>query len=151
MRNSKEIGDTTESRALSMLVAYGYSVSIPFGDNDRYDLVVDDGETLYRLQCKTAWSNKDRTIRFNTHSQTTKNGTYHKQPYRNDIDAFLVYYPGNEQFYWIDVADATEQKMELRFAAEIDHPSINWAETYEFDGTIPERSRSENATSRSDD
>jgi len=27
--------------------------------------------------------------------------------------------------------------MELRFDAEIDHPSINWAEDYEFKGDIP--------------
>ena len=137
MRNSKEIGDETESKALSMLIEHGHSVSIPFGDNDKYDLVVDDGETLYRLQCKTAWENKEQTIRFNTHSQTTRDGTYHEQTYQRDIDAFLVYYPKNDRFYWIDSADATTQKMELRFDAEIDHPSINWAETYAFDGTIP--------------
>lgn len=137
MRNSKDIGDETESRALSELVAYGYSVSVPFGDNDKYDLVVDDGATLYRVQCKTAWSNKDETVRFNTHSQTTKDGQYHEQTYHDAIDAFFVYYPELEQFYWIDAVDATEQKMELRFESEIDHPSINWAKTYEFDGSIP--------------
>lgn len=137
MRNSKAVGDETESKALSTLIECGYSVSIPFGDNDGYDLVVDDGDTLYRIQCKTAWSNKDETIRFNTHSQTTKDGAYHERTYHGDIDAFLVYYPTNGRFYWIDSADATEQKMELRFDSEIDHPSINWAEAYEFDGTIP--------------
>lgn len=137
MRNSKDVGDETESKALSKLVACGYSVSIPFGDNDSYDLVVDDDGTLYRIQCKTGWSNKDETMRFNTHSQTTKNGAYHERTYHGDVDAFLVYYPETEAFYWIDAADATEQKMEIRFESEIDHPSINWAETYEFDGTIP--------------
>ena len=137
MRNSKEIGDRSESKAVSVLIEHGYSVSIPFGDNDKYDLIADDGETLYRLQCKTAWSNKDQTIRFNTHSQTTRDGAYHEQTYQGDIDAFLVYYPGNGRFYCIDAADATTQKMELRFDGEIDHPSINWAGAYEFDGTIP--------------
>ncbi len=88
MRNSKDIGDQTEARAVSKLVANGYSVSIPFGDNDKYDLVVDDGSRLYRLQCKTAWSNKERTIRFNTHTQTTKDGAYHEETYRGEIDAF---------------------------------------------------------------
>ncbi|MEY7850319.1 group I intron-associated PD-(D/E)XK endonuclease [Natrarchaeobius sp. A-rgal3] len=137
MRNSKDIGDETEARAVSKLVANGYSVSIPFGDNDRYDLVVDDSARLYRLQCKTAWSNKERTIRFNTHSQTTKNGAYHEETYRGEIDAFFVHYPREETFYWIDAADANDQKMELRFGSEIDHPSINWADTYEFTGDIP--------------
>ncbi|WP_137288045.1 group I intron-associated PD-(D/E)XK endonuclease [Natronorubrum halophilum] len=137
MRNSKDIGDETESRALSKLIESGYSVSIPFGDNDRYDLVVDDGGDLYRLQCKTGWPNKDETMRFNTHSQTTKDGVYHERTYHGAIDAFLVYYPEMETFYWIDTAEATDQKMELRFESEISHPSINWAEAYEFDGKIP--------------
>ncbi|TYT63154.1 group I intron-associated PD-(D/E)XK endonuclease [Natrialba swarupiae] len=137
MRNSKDIGDQTEARAVSKLVANGYSVSIPFGDNDKYDLVVDDGSRLYRLQCKTAWSNKERTIRFNTHTQTTKDGAYHEETYRGEIDAFFVYHLPNETFYWIDATDSNNQKMELRFESEIDHPSINWADAYEFTDTIP--------------
>lgn len=137
MRNSKAVGDETEARALSELVACGYSVSIPFGDNDKYDLIVDDETELYRIQCKTAWSNKAETLRFNTHSQTTRDGVYHEDTYQDSIDAFLVYYPESEQFYWIDTTDATDQKMELRFESEIDHPSINWAAEYEFEGRIP--------------
>ncbi|WP_440766821.1 group I intron-associated PD-(D/E)XK endonuclease [Natronorubrum sp. DTA7] len=137
MRNSKHVGDKTESKALTELLECGYSVSIPFGDNDRYDLVVDDEGDLHRVQCKTGWRNKTETMRFNTHSQTTRDGSYHEQTYHGEIDAFLVYYPKNETFYWIDAADATGQKMELRFESEINHPSINWADAYEFDGTIP--------------
>ncbi|MWV41491.1 group I intron-associated PD-(D/E)XK endonuclease [Natrialba sp. INN-245] len=137
MGNSKDIGDKTEARAISELVSSGHSVSIPFGDNDKYDLVVDDGFRLYRIQCKTAWSNKERTIRFNTHTQTTKDGAYHEETYSGEIDAFFVYYPPTETCYWIDASDANEQKMELRFESEINHPSINWADAYEFTGTIP--------------
>jgi len=119
------------------MIASGYSVSVPFGDNDKYDLIVDDGSSLYRIQCKTAWDNKPETIRFNTHSQTTADGAYHEETYHNRIDAFVVRYPETEQLYWIDVDDATVQKMELRFETDLDHPSINWAEEYEFGGTIP--------------
>ncbi|MDQ2050953.1 group I intron-associated PD-(D/E)XK endonuclease [Natronolimnohabitans sp. A-GB9] len=137
MRNSKAVGDRTESKALAKLIECGYSVAVPFGDNEKYDLVVDSGDTFYRVQCKTAWSNKEGTIRFNTHSQTTKDGVYHEQTYQDAVDAFLVYYPENGQFYWIETTDAPEQKMELRFESEIDHPAINWAETYEFDEAIP--------------
>ena len=137
MANSKDRGDETEAAIIHRLIAEGYSVSVPFGDNDKYDIIVDSGENLYRIQCKTAWQNKDETIRFNTHSQTTKNGEYHENTYRDQIDAFVVRYPDTDTLYWIPVSAATEQKMELRFTAAIDHPSINWAEDYEFDGTIP--------------
>lgn len=132
MKNTKDRGDETEAKIIHQLIANGYSVSLPFGDNDKYDLIVDDGEDLYRIQCKTAWENKEHTIRFNTHSQTTKNGEYYEDTYHGEIDAFIVHYPKNEKLYWIDIDNATEQKMELRFEAKIDHPSINWAQDYEL-------------------
>lgn len=119
------------------MIARGYSVSVPFGDNDKYDLIIDNGEELYRIQCKTAWQNKSQTIRFNTHSQTTSDGKYHEETYNNRIDAFVVRYPNTEQLYWIDIDNATVQKMELRFEAELDHPSINWAENYELEKNLP--------------
>lgn len=136
-QNTKHRGDETESKIIHELVSDGYSVSIPFGDNDKYDLIVDNDETLYRIQCKTAWKNKAETIRFNTHSQTTADGTYHEETYYDEIDAFVVRYPETEQLYWIDIEEATAQKMELRFEADLDHPSINWAEDHEYQGNIP--------------
>lgn len=137
VRNTKDRGDETEAKILHTLLSRGYSVSVPFGDNDKYDLIVDSGTELYRIQCKTAWQNKEETIRFNTHSQTTSDGSYHEQTYLDAIDAFVVRYPATETLYWIDIEEATTQKMELRFDASIDHPAINWASDYEFDGTIP--------------
>lgn len=136
-KNTKDLGDETEAIAIQELIATGYSVSIPFGDNDKYDLIADDGEHLYRIQCKTAWQNKPNTIRFNTHSQTTKNGEYHETDYISSVDAFFVRYPAEQEFYWVGINEATTQKMELRYEAEIDHPSINWAEEYEFPEAAP--------------
>lgn len=91
--NSKATGDTTEAYCLSTLLASGYSVSIPFGDNDKYDLIVDTGSRLLRVQCKTAWQGASGTIRFNTHSQTTTDGDYEETTYEDAIDAFLAHYP----------------------------------------------------------
>jgi hypothetical protein len=133
--NTKDVGDRTEAKVVHELIAAGYSVSIPFGDNDKYDIIVDVVGSLFRVQCKTAWQNKPGTIRFNTHSQTTRDGEYFEENYEEAVDAFLVHYPGNGKLYWVDIEDATTQKMELRFEGEIDHPSINWADRFEFDPT----------------
>lgn len=135
--NTKDRGDETEAAIINELVANGHSVSLPFGDSDKYDLIVDDGAALHRVQCKTAWANKPETIRFNTHSQTTRDGEYHEQTYDGAIDAFVVRDPSTDRLYWIEIEDATTQKMELRCDAEIDHPSINWAEDFRFTGEIP--------------
>lgn len=137
MGNSKDTGDETEAIAIYSLIASGYSVSIPFGDNDKYDLIVENGNRLFRVQCKTAWQNKPNTIRFNTHTQTKQEGEYHEETYHDKIDAFLVRYPPKEDLLWIGVEAANEQKMELRYESEIDHPSINWVSDYQFEGNIP--------------
>lgn len=134
--NSKTLGDETEVIILQELTTSGYSVSIPFGDNDPYDLIVDDDGDLYRVQCKTGWHTDARTIRFNTHSQTTRDGEYHESTYNEVIDAFAIRVPDQETIYWVDIEDAAEKKMVLRYEAEIDHPSINWAREYEFRGEL---------------
>jgi hypothetical protein len=134
--NTKNRGDETEAKIIATLLEHGFTVSLPFGDNDKYDLIVDDSGSLYRVQCKTAWQNKPNTIRFNTHSQTTRERTYHEETYHDEVDAFIIRYPEDDSIYWIDIQNATSQKMELRFRAEIDHPSINWAHEYTFEGEI---------------
>ena len=95
--------------------------------------------SLYRLQCKTAWRSAVDTVRFNTHSQTTRDGEYHQSDYFGDIDAFVVWYPKEDQLYWIDIEEANASKMDLRYDAAIDHPAINWADDYELGDEIPPR------------
>ena len=135
--NSKDTGDRTEAAVLSALLDRGYSVSVPFGDNDPYDLVVDRSGSFIRVQCKTAWRNKPETIRFNTHSQTTTDGEYTETTYQGAVDAFAVRFSEGDTMFWIPVEQATKQKMELRFDGEIGHPSINWAAEYTFDEQLP--------------
>lgn len=137
--NSKTKGDVTEAMVIYELASRGYAISIPFGDNQKYDLIVDDDGALHRIQCKTAWTTSFGTIRFNTHSQTTRGGEYHQTTYFGDIDAFAVWYPTNRQMYWIDINDAPASQMDLRYDACIDHPSINWAEEFELGEEIPVR------------
>lgn len=134
--NSKTRGDATEITIIHELITSGYMVSVPFGDNDPYDLVVDADGEFFRVQCKTGWKTKNDTIRFNTHSQTTRNGEYLERSYQGEIDAFAVYSPDRDVVYWVNIDDATEHKMDLRYDAKIDHPSINWAHHFEFNGIV---------------
>lgn len=52
--NSKRVGTATEARVLAALVPEFESVLVPFGDNSRYDLVVEHAGSSLRVQCKTA-------------------------------------------------------------------------------------------------
>ena len=53
--NEKQIrGITTELICMQKFIELGYIVSVPYGNNSRYDLLVDNGKTIWRIQCKTA-------------------------------------------------------------------------------------------------
>mgnify|MGYP002738007242 FL=1 len=51
--NTKAIGNVGEARVLSELISLGIPVCLPFGDNERYDLVADFNGRLVRIQVKT--------------------------------------------------------------------------------------------------
>jgi hypothetical protein len=53
MEHPKDKGDRTTLAVMLALRVAGYAVLMPFGENTRYDLVIDDGETFSRIQCKT--------------------------------------------------------------------------------------------------
>ena len=53
----------------------GYAVSVPFGENTRYDLVIDDGQRLARVQCKTGRLRKGAII-----FKTASTYAHHRAP-----------------------------------------------------------------------
>lgn len=112
-------------------------VSTPFGDNERYDVVVETPEqALLRVQIKTGWLD-DGLVEFNGKSQhTNSQGNTYKQ-YNGDVDWFLVYCHELETLYPID-EDEFVSRMTLRTGEprRVDS-TINWAQDYEFDERWP--------------
>ena len=53
MEHPKEIGDRSTLAIMFAFKIQGWDVLVPFGENTRYDLVVDRGTQLQRVQCKT--------------------------------------------------------------------------------------------------
>ena len=52
--DKKQIGNLTELQCLTSFVSLGYNVSIPYGDNAKYDFIADIQGKLIRVQVKTA-------------------------------------------------------------------------------------------------
>ncbi|SEO65971.1 PD-(D/E)XK endonuclease [Halorientalis persicus] len=137
MGNTKDRGDTTEARIIHALIARGYSVSIPFGDNDSYDLVVDSTPGLHRVQCKTGWI-EDGCVRFKTASKTTVDGDVVAKEYGDSIDAFAIRCKDTDRLYWVPETRAGKKNTYLRVDdPEIDHPSVNDAAAFRFDDALP--------------
>ena len=53
MEHPKDIGDRSTLAIILALRDAGYGVLMPFGENTRYDLVIDRCGSLSRVQCKT--------------------------------------------------------------------------------------------------
>jgi hypothetical protein len=53
MEHPKAKGDRSTLAIMVALKEAGYDLLVPFGENTRFDLVIDDGRRLARVQCKT--------------------------------------------------------------------------------------------------
>ena len=54
MLETKLKGNLTEMECMTAFMELGYQVSIPFGEDSRYDFIADVNNRLYRIQCKTS-------------------------------------------------------------------------------------------------
>ena len=127
--DTNQIGKLNELNTLSYIIKKGYSVSIPFGDKDRYDQIWDIKGKLYRIQVKTGRWIDDEHSGFVFNCKSVSNGKIHKYT-KDEIDYFAVYF--EDQLYVIPVEECSSEK-KLRFFSKISLSSINWAKDYTFE------------------
>lgn len=128
--NSKDIGNITEAKIISRFLEYGHTVSTVFGDNARYDIIVDIGDELLRVQCKTGRIRNGR-VSFNTSSVSPF--TNKQNNYLGQIDLFAIYCPDNDKCYGVPPTHVGISKGYLRIEEpKKRNPKIVWAETYEL-------------------
>jgi hypothetical protein len=116
MEHPKAAGDRSTLAIMAALELAGYAIFLPFGENTRYDLVIDDGAALWRVQCKTGRL-RGGAVRFKTCSTYAHhpNPKLAKRDYVGEIDHFAVYCPETYGVYLITIEDiAVRQKGALR-------------------------------------
>lgn len=133
--NTSRKGDETEGIILGRLMKLGVSVAVPFGDSERYDLIVDDETRFYRVQCKTgSWING--SVRFNLYTSTVNSdGRVDSDYTAEEIDVYAVYSEETDEVYWVPIEKTGKGEMRLR--VKDPHPKaptskINWASDYEL-------------------
>lgn len=91
--NSKDKGNIGEALALAEFIKYGIAVSIPYGDNARYDLVADFNGKLNKIQVKYCNQkiSENNSIVCPCASSTNHTTNKHYTIYENDIDYFVFY------------------------------------------------------------
>ena len=100
--NSKDVGNISELAVMAALAKMGKRILVPFGDNLRYDLLIDNQDgTFTRVQCKTARLKEDKGyIKFATCSSQYHRGGV-KHDYYYEAELFGVYCPQLDKVYLI--------------------------------------------------
>lgn len=117
MNETKVKGLTTELQCQLFFTQLGYNVSIPLGEDCKYDLIVDIDGDLYKIQVKTCHE-EDNGIEFRTKSSyLTSQGSVSTSYSEKDIDFFATYY--NNKCYLIPVNQCGKATKKLLFEESV--------------------------------
>ena len=115
MDYTQMLGNSNELRCITAFIQLGFECSIPYGNGAKYDFIADDGEHLYRIQCKCSnYVNdhgkiKEDSFMFSTTCQTTNTRETTKHTYSSeDIDYFATFFKG--KVYVVPVAECKTSK-----------------------------------------
>lgn len=108
---SKSKGELTEMLFMVAATKQGFIVSKPFGDNQRYDFIIDGGEGLHRVQVKATYIKDQHATRGDRYRINASFGASHKKSYSNkEIDILAVYIAPEEVWYIIPVREIENRK-----------------------------------------
>jgi hypothetical protein len=96
MRVTQRKGDIATSRAIATFTALGYDVSVPLTESAAYDLIVDDGQELFRVQCKFVNNRRRQVDLRRIHSNS--NGYVVKRTAEDSYDWLFVLDGANSEY-----------------------------------------------------
>ncbi len=114
---AKQKGNLTELQCLTAFYEQGCHVSLPYGENSRYDMIVDVDGFLIKVQVKTSslkkGSENNEAISFSCRSShVNSSGVKNIKYTKEEIDYFATFWDG--QCYLIPVSECSTEKT-LRF------------------------------------
>lgn len=91
----------------------GCSISVPLGDDDRYDFIMDYKGKLYKVQAKASHKTKNNSYAFSTRCVRYNSKGYYSTTYdKTQIDFFSTVI--NEKCYLIPVSECGKCEKALR-------------------------------------
>lgn len=131
LQSTKEKGELAEAMALFRLQKAGYTVSQPFGENSRYDMVIDDGDDLLRVQVKHGRIEDGKVIA--TLRTVGYNSEGHQSSYyeSGEVDVFVVCSLERDEIYMINYEETAKTQVAFRFEEpERENGDIKYSEDY---------------------
>lgn len=131
--NTKHVGEITQATIMARLLSHNYPVLLPFGDNQRYDLVIETANGFKRIQCKTGRLSKG-AIEFPVASSAYHRGGK-RRGYLGEIDFFAVHCLETGKSYLVPCARLT---LNNPCSLRVDPPAnrqklgVRWASDFEL-------------------
>lgn len=118
---------------MAALVKHGYHVLLPFGVNQRYDLVLQSDERFLKAQCKTGRL-RNGVVQFNPRSIQSNTCRTQVRGYEGEVDLFIIYCPDNQGVYVIpaDEVPSTEMYLRVDLPRNGQRKGVRWARDYEL-------------------
>ena len=136
--STKEKGNLTELQCLTYWYSLGYKVSIPYGENSRYDFILDTGKQLLRIQVKTSHAIKTNDG-FNFATSSTRinsKGSYRRSYTEDEADYFATYFNGKCYFYPVKNCPKKSKTLRFNYPKSGQKANISLAEDFEFEKVI---------------
>lgn len=133
--NSNIIGNIGEAIAIAEFSKRGIPVSIPFGQNAPYDLIVQINNILYRIQCKTTKIVHNNGIMQFSICRTNGFKSIHTIYSNDEIDFIFLYCVENNFIGLISVAETFgSREISIRTfpATNNQYKKVRFAKDYEF-------------------
>lgn len=134
----KRVGDQTTAKVLAALLEMYEIVLLPFGENQRYDLLVDTGADFLRVQCKTGRL-RNGAVKFPScsvsyHHPNQDRVVHTQRNYRGEADFFGVYCPETARVYLVpvDIVGTRSGCLRVDETKNGQAKKIRWASDYEI-------------------
>ena len=128
-------GAIAEAAIRLAAVELGFHVLQPLTEGRRYDLVIDTGPQLLRVQCKWARRKQNVIIVDTSTRRLTPHGYVSTTYTADEIDGVGAYCQELKRCYYLPIAIAAGRRLfHLRLAPAANHQqvAINWARDYDF-------------------
>lgn len=113
--DTKRLGNLGELKALTKFAEYSIPVFIPYGENERVDLLADFNNKIQRIQVKSSSTIVNGAISFNIRSTTVNSVKTKIHQYTSDeIDYFVLYSKVTDTCYIIPIEEAPTSIIMLR-------------------------------------
>ena len=105
-------GIAIELRSILYFNEKGWICSIPYGNSGRYDLLVDSGDRIYKIQCKSAHRNKNGSYTVNTSNTALKSsGNVRKYYTKDQIDFIFTFIEDQAVFIPLEMIEKSQSKI----------------------------------------